>query len=177
MSTIRAQVNLSVLASEEFTAVEVPSAGTVSERTLKSGGGNQASLQLSSTTTPSLTMPPISKTVTIAGTITLDLTAIAGAVVPPSATRTVDLTGAKLVAFTMRAADANAAAINVAPGAANPYPMFGTANDLDVKPGEQISGSFRAVASSKPAVSGTVKTLDISGTNGDILYLDLLFGA
>lgn len=176
MSTTRATIDLSVLAQEEFTATEVPGAGTVSERTLKTGGSNQASLQLSSSSTPSLTKPPISKTITIAGTITLDLTAIAAAAIPAAATRTVDLTGAKLVAFTLRAKSDNAAAINVAPGASNPYPMFGTANDLDVKPGEHISGSFRDVASSKPAVAGAVKTIDISGTDGDVLYLDLLFG-
>lgn len=176
MSTKRAQVVFSVLHTEEFTAAEVPSAGSVSERTLRSGKGNDANLSLSESTTPAVNKAAISKTVTISGTITIDLTAVAAAAIPAAATRTVDLTGGKLVAFNMRAASANVAAINVAPGASNPYPMFGTGNDLDVKPGEQIAGSFRDVASSKPAVAGAVKTIDISGTNGDILYLDLLFG-
>ena len=176
MSVTRAQINLSVLASEEFTAVEAPGAATVSERTLKAGGGNAASLQLNATSTPALTKPPISKEITIAGTITLDLTAIAAAAIPAAATRTVDLTGAKVVAFTLRGKSTNVAAINVAPGSSNPYPMFGTGNDIDVKPGLQISGSFRDVASTMPAVSSTVKNIDISGTNGDVLYLDLLFG-
>lgn len=177
MSSIRAQINLSVLASEEFTATEMPGAATVAERTLKAGGSNQANLQLNSTTTPAVTKPPISKVITISGTVTIDLTAVAAAAIPAAATRTVDYTGAKLVGFTARGKSSNVAAINIAPGASNPYPMLGTGNDIDVKPGFQISAAFRDAASSCPAVSGTVKTLDITGTNGDILYLDLIFGS
>lgn len=176
MSTTRAQINLSLLASEEFTATEMPAAGSVAERTLKIGGSNQVSLQLSDATTPAVNAAPISRVITIAGTITLDFTAIAAAVMPAGATRTLDLTGKKLVGFTLRAKSDNSAVINVAPGGSNPYPFFGTGNDIDVKPGQQICGVFRDVASSCPAVAAGVKTIDISGTNGNILYLDLLFG-
>lgn len=176
MSTVRAQVNLSLVAAEEFTTTEVPGAATVSERTLKRGSGNNVSLSLNATSVPAVTKPMISFAVTIAGTITLDLTAIAAAAIPATATRTVDLTGAKVVGFTLRAKSTNVAAINVAPGGSHPYPIFGTGNDIDVPKGLQITGCFRDVASQLPAVSGSVKNIDISGTNADVLYIDLLTG-
>ncbi len=176
MSSITAQVNLSVVAAEEFTTTEVPGAGTVSERTLRTGKGNNASLTLNGTSTPAITKPMISLTITISGTITLDLTAIAAVAIPATATRMVDLTGAKVVGFTLRAKSTNVAAINVAPGGSHPYPIFGAGNDIDVPKGLQIAGCFRDVASQLPAVSGTVKNIDISGTNADVLYIDLLTG-
>jgi hypothetical protein len=175
MSTKRAQFNLSFTGSEEFTAAEVPGAGTVSERTLKVGAGNTLANQVSETGTPLISGAPVSLTVTIAGPITLDFTALAAAVLPPSATRTVDMTGKKLIGMHLRAKSDNAAVITVTPGT-DPYPIFGTAKDIDVPPGASVALCFRDVASSLPAVAAGVKDVDFSGTNDDVLYVDLFFG-
>lgn len=178
MSTKRAQFTLSLTASEEFTAAEAPGAGTVSERTLKVGAGNNLSQQLTESSTPAITAAPISLEITIGGAATtLDLTAITGGVLPPSATRTIDLTGKKLVGYNLRAADDNADPITIGVGAAaDPYPIFGAGRDKDIEPGEQAAGCFRGVASSKPAVAAGVKEIEIDGTAADVLYLDLYFG-
>lgn len=177
MSTMRGQINLSVLASEEFTAAEAPSAGAVSERTLRTGKGNALDQTLNSTTTPKITKPAISRSIELGGSPTvLNLTAVAAAAIPAAASRSIDLTGAKLVAFSLRADDENADPILVGPGASSDtYDLFGTGIDLPISPGQQIAGSFR-IAPDTPAVASGVKNIEISGTSGDILYLDLLFG-
>jgi hypothetical protein len=76
----------------------------------------------------------------------------------------------------MDAPATNVAAVNVAPGASTPYPLFGTGNDVDVDRGETLGKCFGGIASNKPAVSPTVKNIDVSGTLGDVLYIDLYLG-
>lgn len=178
MSTKSAQVVISVLHSEQFTAAEVPSASTVSERTLRSGKGNDAQLAFSESSTPAVTKPAISQKITLGGSATvIDLTAVAAAAIPAAATRTVDQTGGKLVSFNLRADSENTDPITVGPGASsNTYNLFGAGKDIDIEPGFQIGGTFRDVASSLPAVAAGAKNIEVSGTSGDILYLDLLFG-
>jgi hypothetical protein len=176
MSSTRAQINLSLTASEEFTASEVPSAQTASERTLKSGSGNNLAQSLHATSTPAVTKPPVSLKITIGGApTTINLAAIAAAVIPPTATRTVDMTTAKLVTCTLRTADDNDGAVTIAPGDADPYPIFGAGKDIDMPKGMQIALTSR-IASQLPAVGAAVKNVKISGTSGDELYIDMLFG-
>lgn len=160
---------------EVFDATEVPFGTTEQARTLTVNGVS-ISKNLSATTTPKINKPPVSLAITIAGDITIDLTAVAGLAMPPGATRTLDMTTAKLVAFIMKAKSDNSAVINVAPGAANPYPIFGAGNDIDIPKGFCLTGGFVDVASELPAVSGTVKTIKFAGTDGNILYVDLYFG-
>lgn len=177
MSEISTQVRIEVLSSEVFTAAEVPGAGNVSERTLKTGRGNQTSLSLNGTSTPPVTKPTISKKIELGGSPTvLDLTAVAAAAIPAAATRTVDMTGAKLVSYSLRADDGNADPILVGPGgSSNTYDLFGTGIDLPIEPGQHIASAFR-IASSLPTVGAGAKNIEISGTSGDDLYLDLVFG-
>lgn len=173
MSSTNATISIQLQANETFTAVEVASGSNESDRTMKSVV--KLASTLTSTTTPSITKPPVYKS--LAATATIDLTAVQAAAMPNSATRSVDMTGAKVVGVILKAGAANAAAVNIAPGASNPYPLFGTANDIDLKPGMVVAFGFNAVASGLPAVSSTVKTIDVTITGSDTVEILLLLGA
>lgn len=175
MSNTSLVANLSLAGAEVFTAAEAPSGATAAARTV-SITGPDISTTLDSTTTPKIEVAPIVRKVTISGTITIDFTAAQGVALPAAATRTLDHTGKKLVAVRLSCPSTNVAVINVAPGASNPYPLFGTGNDIDVKPGQTVIAIMNGVASSYGAVSPTVKTIDISGTNGDVIQVECYFG-
>lgn len=173
MSTPSLDATIRFTGKEIFTAAEVPAADSETARTLKTGG-QALSASLNSTTTAKVDKPPISLKIT--STTTLDLTAIAALCVPTGG-RTIDLTGAKLTAWFADAPNTNAALVNIKPAASDPYPFIGTANEYDVEPGETVGSSFKSdKASSKPAVSSTVKGITITITGSDVLYLDLYFG-
>jgi hypothetical protein len=176
MSTTTADLTLRVQGKEVFTPAEVPSAPDAQSRTLSAGGASISS-KLSSTSVPPITKPPVSLTITLGvGITTIDLTAVSGLSVPPG-TRTLDMTGARVALAMLKADPANTNPVNVAPGAANPYPLFGAGNDVNVDKGRVIASGYDGVASQQPLVSGTVKNIDISsGVAGDKLYLDLYFG-
>ena len=176
MSATKLDVTILFSGREVFDTTEVPFASTEQQRTLNMGASS-LSTSYGATTTPKTDKSPISQKITLGGSpTTLDLTAIAGTAIPSAATRMLDMTGAKLVAIQLTAPATNFAAVNVAPGGANPYPPFGAGNDIDVAPGETIGSAVAGIASSKPAVSGTVKNITISGTSGDVLNVDMYFG-
>ena len=54
--------------------------------------------------------------------------------------------------------------------------IVGTGNDLDLKPGMCLEFCFLDAATTLPAVSGTVKNIDVSGTEDDTLDVLLLLG-
>lgn len=176
MSTKQLVANLTMTGSETFTAAEQPGGATQADRTLKITGGD-LTVTLDATSTPKIEVSPIVRTVTISGTTTIDLTAAAGAVIPASASRAVDASTKKLVAFRFSCPGTNQAAVNVAPGASDPYPIFGTANDIDVRPGWTIPGVLNGVNPSHAAVSSTAKNIDITGTTGDKITIELYFGS
>lgn len=175
MSNTSLVANLSLAGSEVFTAAEAPSGATAAARTVAITGPD-ISTTLDSTTTPKIEVPPIVRKVTISGTITIDFTAAQGVALPASATRTIDQTGKKLVAMRLSCPITNAAVVNVAPGASNPYPLLGTGNDIDIKPGQTVIAIMTGIASSYGAVSSTVKTLDITGTTNDVVQCEFYFG-
>lgn len=175
MSNVSLVANLSLAGAEAFTAAEAPTGGTQGARTLNITGAD-ISTTLDGSSTPKIEVSPTVRKITISGTTTIDLTAAAGVALPISASRTVDNTGKKLVAVRLSCPSTNAGAVNVAPGGSNPYPLFGTGNDIDVKPGQTIIAGIFGVASSYPAVSGTVKNLDVTGTTNDVLNVELYFG-
>ncbi len=162
---------------EVFSTAEAPAAPSEEGRTLRAQRHNRQKT-FSGSSEPPLDKPLVSQEITIGGGIaTIDLAAITALALPSGATRTVDLTTAKLVALVLRADDENEAAVTVAPGASDPYPLFGAGNEIEIPPGMQIQAGYAGdVASGHPAVSATVKDIDISGTSGDVLYLDLYFG-
>lgn len=175
MSNVTLSANLSLAGAEVFTAAEAPTGGTQQARTLNITGAD-VSTTLDSTTTPKIEVSPVVRKITISGTTTIDLTAAAGVALPIAASRTVDATGKKLVAVRLSCPSTNVGAVNVAPGGSNPYPLFGTGNDVDVKPGQTIIAIVTGVASSYGAVGPTAKNVDVTGTANDVLNVELYFG-
>ena len=176
MSTPRVDVNVSIQGREVFTVAEVPGAASEAARTLTTGAASVSDTH-NATSTPKVDKPPVSLYLTMTGSaVQIDLTAAAGLAVPYGATRTLDLTGAKVVDFIITCPSTNVGNVNVAPGAANPYPLFGTGNDIDVGPGRTVALAQKVVATNLPAVSGTVKRIDVTGTSGDKVYVDLYLG-
>jgi hypothetical protein len=175
MSNTSLVVNLALNGQEAFTAAEAPTGATVASRTVQVTGSN-VSATLDSTTTPKVEISPVIRRITISGTTTIDLTAAAGLSLPVAASRTIDATGKKLVAWSISCPITNAGVVNVAPGASNGYALFGSGNDIDISPGETVKGVINGVASGKPAVSASAKNIDITGTNNDVVLIELYFG-
>lgn len=179
MSNTTVTVAQTMTASEEFTTAEQPNATSAADRTLKCNSLN-LSTTLSSTTTPKVDKPPVYRKITAPDTsiITVDLTAAPCLKTPDSASRAVDMTGAKLTHLQLRAGVGNnATGILIAPGAANPYPLLGTAKSIFLKPGQVLSLGYNAIASNLPAVSATVKNIDITpAAAGDILEIEMALG-
>lgn len=178
MSSTYLDLGLRVAGREIFTTTEAPAAANEAARTLSTG---QHSFQktLGPSTTPALTKPLVSREITLTSAVitTVDLAAIAALALPAGATRTVDLTGAKVVAILIRTKNTNnAAGVNIAPGAANPYPLFGTGNDITLLPDCELVMAFRETASALPAVAAAVKEIDLTGTTGDVVWLEIYAG-
>lgn len=176
MSETTAFVKMSIGSKEVFTAVEAPTANGENERTIQQSNSG-VNVTLNSTTTPKVEKPGYITTITIGGSpTTIDLTALAVPVLLSSVTRTVDMTGKNLVAFELSTPITNAAAVNVAPAGSNPYPIFGTGNDIDLKKGMFLCGAISGVASTMPDVASDAKGVTFDGTLGDKINVRLYFG-
>lgn len=175
MSSTTLQIDIRLRGKETLTEDEAPAALTEQQRIL-STGKKGLSTTFSSTSTPKVDQPPLVINVTIAGGVptVIDLTAVQGLVTPTDVTRTLDMTGKKLVACFFHAGAENVDPINIAPGV-SPYPLFGTGNDLDLEPGEVLAKSFKDLATSLPAVAAGVKHISVDGTDDDTLYVELYF--
>jgi hypothetical protein len=177
MTTHSAEFFLQMKGKEIFSLAEAPTAPDEEARTLRTGGISFKK-ELNDSSVPPFDAPIVKQTITLGGSpTTLDLTAVAALVIPALATRTVDLTGKKLLAVALLAASTNTGEVTIAPGASNPYPLFGTGNERDLAPGEIHMQTLTALANPKPAVSGTAKTITISGSSGNKLDLELYFGS
>lgn len=177
MSATKLNLTLRLEGQEIFTTVEAPFAVTAAQRTL-SIGGNNLSARLGASSTPKIDKQPVSLLITLgSGVTTIDLTAIAGLAMPPGATRTLDMTAAKLVAWIIAADADNTNDVLVDGAVLTPYPLFGSGKSRLFNPGEVAASCFNGVASGKPLVSSTVKNIGLSsGHAGDIVGLDLYFG-
>lgn len=173
MSTSTAAVRMQATIREILTALEAPQATNEAGRTLEHGAYN-LSRTLSASSTPALESPPSAQDITItAGTTTLDLTALKLA---RDNGTTYDYTGKKVIGAIFKTDPDNAGAVTIAPGSSNPYPLFGATNEKDIGPGRMDMFFFDEVGSNLAAVSGSAKTIDITGTEDDVVTVVLLFG-
>lgn len=179
MSTSYVTVAQQMTMSEVLTTTEQPNSTSEADRTLKCNSLNQ-NATLGAASTPKVDKPPIYRKIVAPSTaiITVDLTAAPGLKSPDSVTRDVDLTGAKLKHLVLRAGSGNnVAGILIAPGAANPYPLFGAAKSILLLPGEEVVLAYNAVESQKPAVAAGVKNIDITpAATNDVLEIGMAFG-
>ncbi len=160
-------------AIEVRTQAEVPQSISLADRTIRFDGLNY-SATLNGSSVPAIGQPPIAEAVTIgASAHVIDLTA---AVLARDSSETIDLTGAKLVGFSIEARSTNTGDVTFGPGATNGYALFGGTNELILNPGDHLSGFTVAVASGKPAVAAVgAKFLELAGTLGDLVDYILFF--
>jgi hypothetical protein len=104
----------------------------------------------------------------IAGALTLDLTALADAILG-----TVTMAGLKLRHIQLAAPGTNAGALTIKPGASNGYTGWAGSGGLILSPSDQaVLGPLNGTI----AIDGTHKTLDLTGTGTDKLNLVMMFG-
>lgn len=178
MSTTALEVQLKLLGKETFTDTEAPAANNEQQRILFTGRQGLKK-EFSPTSVPKVDAPIVAREITLAGATTLDFTAILSLALPGTATRTLDQTGKKLKWFFFRAAIGNnVTGILIAPGSANPYPIFGTGNAVRLTRGRIEAGGFDAIESDLPTVAAGAKNVDITpGAANDVLYFEFHFGA
>lgn len=125
-------------------------------------GTSLASTVINSTDT---VMPP---TITIAGQLTATGTInLRAGVDPLTGDADQDANGKRILAFEFWNLAASTDSIVIAPGSADPYPFFGSANDITINPGMRMSADCRqndgAAPANRPvAVSATVKNIDVT---------------
>ena len=110
---------------------------------------------LTATSTPTGTTLAQGDVDMTAGAATLDLRACEGT------QGAVDLNGLKPRVIIIEAKAGNANPITIAKGASNGYTGFGAAFSITLQPGQKVMIDDNGAGT---AVSGTVKTLDVSGT-------------
>lgn len=91
------------------------------------------------------------------GAATIDLTSITG-----TNGATVNLNGLKVQAFKVKAKSANANPITLTEGASNGYELLGASWTIILQPSQEVLVWGH---DSTPDVSGTTKTIDMSGTD------------
>lgn len=128
-------------------------------------GGN-LDTTLSSATTPDVTGHGVGVLTLTAGAGTLDLTSLTG---PNSVA--VSLSGKKPRAVLLENTGANP--MTVAKGASNGYTGFGSAYSETIPAGGKV---LKYLGANGTAVSGSVKTLDVSGTGAQVLKYQIVGG-
>ena len=99
------------------------------------------------------------------GTVDIDLVALA------SSQGTIVGTGLKLQLFVLN--NIAAGSVNVAQGATNPYPLFGSGNDVDVPAGAKLA--FYAPETLADVAAG-VRNIRLTGTVGHVVEVALWLG-
>lgn len=102
------------------------------------------------------------------GAATIDLRAMTGA-----NGAAIDGNGLKVQACKFRNKTDNANTITITEGASNGYALLGAGFTLDLTPGQWVQLFLNEDA---PNVSGTDKTIDISGTGSQVLEVQFVLG-
>jgi len=106
----------------------------------------------------------------VAGVATIDLTSL------PGLQAAIDGTGLKLQFLRIRGeADGSNAVLNIAPGAVNPYSLFGAANDIDYPAACTKPFTFEFDEGTED-VDATHKNIDLAGTGTDSFFVEMILG-
>lgn len=180
MSITAGQITIQLAGQEILAAAEAPAAQNENQRTLRTGAKGLVRSHRDGASTPLVDQPIVSfeLSLTSGSPTTIDLTAVQALVQPAGVTRTVDLTGAKPIAWLFETAAANTGVVTIAPGDSNPYPsLFGSGKSIDLAKGRVEAGAVKGIASPLAAVATGAKTLKFSTTHtGDKLYVELWAG-
>jgi len=178
MSDKSLTIDLKLTGKEVFSSAEAPWAKNENQRTLNSANKNNRAVLDDSSTTPQLALAPCVQTVTVggAGSTSVDLTSLPGLVLPDDATRTIDGTGYKIVAARFKTPSDNAGNITIKPGLTNAYELFGTSNEVDIPPGHVVVFGAIDAAAASPTIAAGVKEIEVDGTVGDTVDMELYLG-
>lgn len=168
-SSYSAQISAALKISESILAADYPGLGG---QVLDFSQFNSAPT-FDAGTTPAISKAAVFSQALTAGSATIDLTAVTIRGVA------VTLSGLKPVAWLFRVPAGSAGAITIAKGASNGYTGLGSSASILVPVGWTLLLTTAAggVANPAVAVSGSVKTLDISGTGTDTLQVAVVAGA
>lgn len=152
----------------QFTAIETVEADAADQMSVSQNGFNLNNVSLNANSTVPATKSSY-KTYTLGGggTLTIDLTDLDGLL-----EAAVDGTGLKVQTIVVRNPSSNNA-VTIAPGASNPYPLWGTGNSREVKPGARFGEYF---ADQLADVASNAKEIDLSGTAGQTIDIGLCLG-
>lgn len=137
-------------------------------RKITHNGFNTASLSLSGSTTPPVSMVASFQQALSGGAATIDLTNM-----PGTNGAAVNGTGLKVRAFKFLNPATNANPITIATGASNGYALAGSAFSVTLAPGQETSMYLKDGA---PAIGSGAKTLDLTGTGSQVLHAILVIG-
>jgi hypothetical protein len=157
----------SKLSSVEVLETNVPAAAADQKSVTHTGYNTTKASQTAASTPPVTKCAYFSKALS-AGAASIDLTALTG-----TNGAAVDFSGLKVQYFKFKNPSTNANAITVEAGASNGYLLGGTGWTFELQPGAEIGG-FANDAS--PDVSGSTKTIDLSGTGTQALEVSLVAG-
>ncbi len=124
---------------------------------------------LNSSSTPAVTEGGFCTQALTAGAATIDLTSVS-----TSRGRSMTFSGLKIRSIRLVNPSTNTGSITIAKGASNGYTGFGSSFSVTLKPGQEWSFYDGA---NGVAVSGSVKTLDLSGTGTESLKFTVSGGA
>jgi len=164
-------MSVTITPSISLTAIRTFSTDAAVDSTIPLSGFNVSGPKLTATSTPPVSVESYQEYALVAGALTINLTAILDSL---GVTR--DCTGLKLQTLIFINPAGNAA-INIAPGASDPYPMFGAANDITV-PGHATADTAFAFVFPEgcPDVAAAVKTIDFAGTGTQTFKLGIVLG-
>ena len=164
-------MTVSIIPSIDMTAVRTFSSDAADDVTVIQNKFNLSGTRLTAGTTPPVTVESYQEYTLSAGAKTIDLTALLD-----FADVAQNCTGLKVQTFIFVNPAGNSA-MNIAPGASNPYPLFGAANDITV-PGfasQDCTIGFY-FPEGCPDVASGVKTIDVTGTGTQKFKLGLCLG-
>lgn len=170
MATVsKAQLYTRVTVTETLDSAPAASGSTVTSEHF-----NRAVQQLSGTTTPPVTkyagwepVIPVSSSGTMV--LTVDLTSLPGT----QGAASINGTGLKVQMLRLYNPTTNTQPVIIGPSVANGYDLFGTGNEVEVPVGAELFMSFRDTL---PNVSGSAKSLDLTGEDGETYELEILLG-
>jgi hypothetical protein len=150
----------------KMTALETLNIDAAAGAKVTHSGFDKTNLTLNGSSTPPISMASYQIYALSGGAATIDLTALLG--VNDVAQ---DATGLKVQTLILENVSDNA--ITISPGSSNPYPLFGSGNDLVVPPGAVMQFFWNDELAD---VSGTVCEIDLSGAGTDTIRIGLCLG-
>ena len=150
--------------------VKLKDAAAAADQTVNTNQLNPGQSSYSPTTDVPVKYHAAEEITLVAGAATIDLTDVKEAATGAS----IDGTGMKVQAMRIQG-NAGNSGLNIAPGAANPYPLLGAANDIDYPAGCTAPFCFEFQDLLADIAAG-VKEIDLAGVGMEKWKIEFLIG-